>query len=141
LQPAIHTPDIVLDELDVQWSPVEKSGRWNERHYGALQGLCKAETAEKLGDDQVHIWRRSYETPPEPLEESDPRHPKHDPRYADLPANELPATECLKDTVERFLPYWEKEVAPVVKSGKNVIVAAHGNTIRALVKYLDNISD
>jgi 2,3-bisphosphoglycerate-dependent phosphoglycerate mutase len=141
LKRAIHTLNIVLDELDLQWIPVEKSWRWNERHYGALQGLNKAETAEKFGNEQVHIWRRSYDTPPQPLEESDPRHPKHDPRYADLPANELPATECLKDTVERFLPYWEKEVAPVVKSGKKVIVAAHGNTIRALVKYLDNISD
>lgn len=141
LKRAIRTLNIVLDEMDLMWIPVEKSWRWNERHYGALQGLNKAETAEKFGDEQVHIWRRSYDTPPPPLEETDPRHPGKDPRYADLSKEELPETECLKDTVERFLPYWEKEVAPVVKSGKKVIVAAHGNTIRALVKYLDNISD
>ncbi len=141
LKRAIHTLNIILDELDLQWIPVEKSWRWNERHYGALQGLNKAETAEKFGNEQVHIWRRSYDTPPTALEADDPRHPSHDPRYKDIPKDELPATECLKDTVERFLPYWESTVAPVVKSGKKVIVAAHGNTIRALVKYLDNISD
>jgi len=138
---AIRTLNIILDELDLQWIPVNKDWRWNERHYGMLQGLNKAETAAKYGDDQVHIWRRSYDIPPPPLEVEDPRHPSHDPRYKDLSAEELPATECLKDTVERFLPYWESTVAPAVKSGKKVIVAAHGNTIRALVKYLDNISD
>lgn len=141
LKRSIHTLNIVLDELDLQWIPVDKSWRWNERHYGALQGLNKAETAEKFGNEQVHIWRRSYDTPPPALEEDDPRHPGKDPRYADISKEELPTTECLKDTVERFLPYWESTVAPVVKSGKKVIVAAHGNTIRALVKYLDNISD
>jgi len=138
---AIRTLNIILDELDLQWIPVNKDWRWNERHYGMLQGLNKAETAEKYGDDQVHIWRRSYDIPPPPLEADDPRHPSHDPRYKDLSPEELPATECLKDTVDRFLPYWESTVAPAVKSGKKVIVAAHGNTIRALVKYLDNISD
>lgn len=141
LKRAIRTLWIVLDELDQMWIPVEKSWRWNERHYGSLQGLNKAETAEKFGDDQVHVWRRSYDTPPPALEESDERHPGKDPRYQDLSAEELPETECLKDTVERFLPYWHETVAPAVKSGKKVIVAAHGNTIRALVKYLDNISD
>lgn len=141
LKRAIRTLWIVLDELDLMWIPVEKSWRWNERHYGALQGLNKAETAEKFGNEQVHIWRRSYDTPPPALEKEDPRHPASDPRYKDLTAEELPETECLKDTVERFLPYWHKSVAPAVKSGQKVIVAAHGNTIRALVKYLDNISD
>jgi 2,3-bisphosphoglycerate-dependent phosphoglycerate mutase len=141
LKRAIRTLWIVLDELDRMWIPVEKSWRLNERHYGALQGLNKAETAEKFGNDQVHLWRRSYDVPPPALEAGDERSASKDPRYADLSAEELPETECLKDTVARFLPYWEKEIAPAVKSGKNVIVAAHGNTIRALVKYLDNISE
>lgn len=141
LKRAIRTLWIVLDELDLMWIPVEKSWRWNERHYGTLQGLDKAETAEKFGNDQVHIWRRSYDTPPPALEKSDPRHPSHDPRYKNLTQEELPETECLKDTVDRFLPYWHETVAPAVKSGEKVVVVAHGNTIRALVKYLDNISD
>jgi 2,3-bisphosphoglycerate-dependent phosphoglycerate mutase len=120
---------------------VRKSWRLNERHYGALQGLNKAETAEKFGDEQVHIWRRSYDTPPPELTAEDERFPGHDPRYADLSAAELPLTECLKDTVARFLPYWHDEIAPTIKSGKQVIIAAHGNSLRALVKYLDGISD
>ena len=138
---AIRTLNIVLDELDLLWIPVEKSWRLNERHYGALQGLDKAETAAKFGNEQVHIWRRSYDTPPPALEESDERNPRKDPRYAKLDPKDVPLTECLKDTVDRFLPYWHDSIAPAVKSGDKVIVAAHGNTIRALVKYLDNISD
>lgn len=138
---AIRTLNIILDELDLLWIPVEKDWRLNERHYGALQGLNKAETAEKFGNDQVHIWRRSYDVPPPPLEADDPRNAKNDPRYKNLSAEELPLTECLKDTVDRFLPYWHNTIAPAVKSGDKVIVAAHGNTIRALVKFLDNISE
>ena len=141
LKRAIRTLNIVLDELDLQWIPVEKSWRLNERHYGALQGLNKAETAEKYGNDQVHIWRRSYDIPPQPLTADDERNPAKDPRYASLSPDEVPMTECLKDTVERFLPYWHETIAPSIKDGKRVIVAAHGNTIRALVKYLDNISE
>ncbi len=141
LKRAIRTLWIALDELDLMWIPVEKSWRLNERHYGSLQGLNKSETAEKFGNDQVHIWRRSYDVPPTPLDADDERHPGNDPRYKDLPAGDLPATECLKDTVDRFMPYWLETIAPAVSSGKKVIVAAHGNTIRALVKYLDNISE
>lgn len=141
LKRAIRTLWIALDELDLMWIPVEKSWRLNERHYGSLQGLNKAETSEKFGTDQVHVWRRSYDVPPPPLEASDERHPGQDSRYKDLPAADLPATECLKDTVDRFMPYWQETIAPAVKSGKKVIVAAHGNTIRALVMYLDNISE
>mgnify|MGYP000061766964 CR=1 FL=1 len=141
LKRAIRTLNYALNEMDLLWIPVYKSWRLNERHYGALQGLNKAETAAKYGDEQVLIWRRSYATPPPPLTTDDPRYPGHDPRYADLSADELPLTECLKDTVARFLPFWHDTIAPTVRSGKRVIVAAHGNSIRALVKYLDNISD
>lgn len=141
LKRAIRTLWMAMDEMDLLWVPVERSWRLNERHYGALQGLNKAETAEKYGDEQVLIWRRSYDVPPPPLEESDPRYPGHDPRYAGLLKSDLPKAECLKDTVERFLPYWHETIAPIIKSGKRVIIAAHGNSLRALVKYLDNISD
>lgn len=141
LKRAINTLHLALNEMDLVWIPVEKDWRLNERHYGALQGLNKAETAEKHGDDQVKIWRRSYDTPPPELETSDERFPGNDPRYADLSDSELPRTECLKDTVERFLPYWHETIAPSIKSGKRVIIAAHGNSLRALVKYLDNVSD
>jgi 2,3-bisphosphoglycerate-dependent phosphoglycerate mutase len=141
LKRAIRTLNYALNEMDLLWIPVYKSWRLNERHYGALQGLNKAETAAKYGDEQVLIWRRSYATPPPPLTLDDPRYPGHDPRYADLSTDELPLTECLKDTVARFLPFWHETIAPTVESGKRVIVAAHGNSIRALVKYLDNISD
>lgn len=141
LRRAISTLHICLDVMDLLWIPERKSWRLNERHYGALQGLNKAETAEKYGDEQVHIWRRSYDTPPPKLTPEDDRYPGHDPRYADLTQSELPLTECLKDTVARFLPYWHEEIAPVISSGKKVIIAAHGNSLRALVKYLDDISD
>lgn len=141
LKRAIYTLWIVLSKMDLMWIPVNNSWRLNERHYGALQGLNKAEMAAKFGEDQVLVWRRSYDIPPPVLEKSDPRNPRNDPRYKDLSDRELPLTECLKDTVERFLPYWLETVAPVVKSGKRVIIAAHGNSLRALVKYLDNISD
>jgi 2,3-bisphosphoglycerate-dependent phosphoglycerate mutase len=141
LKRAIHTLNIVLDELDLQWIPVIKSWRLNERHYGGLQGLNKAETAKKFGEEQVHIWRRSYDIQPPALTPDDERFPGRDPRYASLTKNELPLTECLKDTVARFLPFWYSDIAPAVKSGKRVIIAAHGNSIRALVKYLDNVSD
>jgi len=141
LKRAIRTLWIVLDELDLMWIPVERSWRLNERHYGALQGLNKAETAEKYGEDQVKIWRRSYDIQPPALEKTDERFPGKDPRYKELKENELPQTECLKDTVNRFLPYWKERIAPTVKAGKKVIIAAHGNSLRALVKYLDNISD
>ncbi len=141
LKRAIRTLWIVLDQLDRMWIPVHHSWRLNERHYGALQGLNKAETAAQFGDEQVKIWRRSYDTPPPPLDPQDERFPGRDPRYASLTAEELPLTECLKDTVARMLPHWHNEIAPAVKSGKKVIVAAHGNSLRALVKYLDNIAD
>lgn len=141
LRRAIDTLHICLDVMDLLWIPEEKSWRLNERHYGALQGLNKAETAEKFGDEQVHIWRRSYDTPPPELTEDDERFPGRDPRYADLSSEELPLTECLKDTVDRFLPHWHDRIAPTITSGKKVIIAAHGNSLRALVKYLDNISD
>ena len=139
LKRALNTLWSVLQELDSVWIPIEKDWRLNERHYGALQGLNKAETAAKYGDEQVLVWRRSYDIPPPPLEKSDNRWPGHDPRYAGI--ENLPLTECLKDTVERFLPLWHDKIAPVVKSGKRVIIAAHGNSLRALVKYLDNVSD
>ena len=139
LKRALNTLWSVLQELDRVWIPIEKDWRLNERHYGALQGLNKAETAAKYGDEQVLVWRRSYDIPPPPLEKSDERWPGHDPRYAGI--DNLPLTECLKDTVERFLPLWHDKIAPVVKSGKRVIIAAHGNSLRALVKYLDNVSD
>ena len=141
LKRAIRTLWIALDELDRLWIPQELSWRLNERHYGALQGLNKAETAQKYGDDQVLVWRRSYDTPPPALDSSDERNPSGDLRYRAVPASELPLTECLKDTVARFLPYWNETIAPQVRAGKRVIVAAHGNTIRALVKYLDNVSE
>ena len=138
---AIRTHFIALDQMDLLWIPVERSWRLNERHYGALQGLDKAETAAKFGDAQVKIWRRSYDTPPPALEPGDPRSPAGDPRYRDLSPSELPLTECLKDTVARFLPYWHGTIGPAIKAGRQVLVAAHGNSIRALVKYLDDVSD
>ncbi len=141
LKRAIRTLWMTLDELDLMWIPVHHSWRLNERHYGALQGLNKAQTAAKYGDEQVLVWRRSYDTPPPALEESDPRYPGADPRYAGLTKDELPKTECLKDTVARVLPYWNETIAPAIKSGKKVVIAAHGNSLRALVKYLDGISD
>jgi 2,3-bisphosphoglycerate-dependent phosphoglycerate mutase len=141
LRRALTTLWLALDEMDALWIPVEKSWRLNERHYGDLQGLNKAETAAKFGDEQVLVWRRSYDIPPPPLDKSDERWPGHDPRYKDLPEADLPVTECLKDTVARFLPYWHETIAPVVRSGKKVIIAAHGNSLRALVKYLDHVSD
>jgi 2,3-bisphosphoglycerate-dependent phosphoglycerate mutase len=141
LKRAIKTLGFALDEMDQLWIPVTKHWRLNERHYGALQGLDKAETAAKHGEAQVKIWRRSYDIPPPPLTPDDERHPGRDPRYAGLSARELPLSESLKDTVERFLPYWHDTIAPAVKSGKRVIIAAHGNSLRALVKYLDNVSD
>jgi 2,3-bisphosphoglycerate-dependent phosphoglycerate mutase len=141
LKRAIRTSWIALDALDELWIPVVKSWRLNERHYGALQGLNKAETAAKHGDAQTKIWRRSYDVPPPALTIDDPRHPSHDPRYADLTAAEQPATESLKDTVARFVPYWTETIAPEILRGKRVLIAAHGNSLRALVKYLDGISD
>ncbi|MFC1501118.1 2,3-diphosphoglycerate-dependent phosphoglycerate mutase [Elusimicrobiota bacterium] len=141
LKRAIRTLWLTLDEMDLMWIPVYRSWRLNERHYGVLQGLNKAETAKKYGDDQVKIWRRSYDIPPSPLTENDERYPGNDPIYKDLDKKDLPLTECLKDTVARFLPYWHEEIAPVVKSGKKVLIAAHGNSLRALVKYLDNVSE
>jgi len=141
LKRAIRTLWTVLDRMDLMWIPVTRSWRLNERHYGALQGLNKAETAQRHGDEQVLIWRRSYDTPPPALEPSDERWPGKDRRYADLTAEQLPATECLKDTVARFLPYWHETIAPQIMDGKRVIITAHGNSLRALVKYLDNISD
>jgi len=141
LKRAIRTLWIALDELDMMWIPVYRSWRLNERHYGGLQGLNKAETAAKYGDDQVKIWRRSYDTPPPPLTYEDPRHPSHDRRYADLKRAEVPLTESLKDTVARFLPYWHEVIAPDIKAGKRVLIVAHGNSLRALVKYLENIPD
>ena len=141
LKRAIRTLWIVLDEMDLMWIPVHRSWRLNERHYGALQGLNKAETAAKYGDEQVHIWRRSYDIRPQPLKEDDPRHPRHDPKYQELAETDLPASECLKDTVERFMPYWHDAITPAIRSGNRVVIAAHGNSLRALVKYLDQISD
>jgi 2,3-bisphosphoglycerate-dependent phosphoglycerate mutase len=141
LKRAIRTLWLALDEMDLLWLPVERSWRLNERHYGALQGLNKAETAAKFGEDQVKIWRRSYDIPPPPLDSSDDRFPGRDRRYKDVAPADLPLTECLKDTVARFLPYWHERIGPAIKSGKQVIVAAHGNSLRALVKYLDDISD
>lgn len=141
LKRAIKTLDLCLDEMDQLWIPVIKSWKLNERHYGALQGLNKAETAAQYGDAQVHTWRRSYDIPPPALTPDDTRFPGHDPRYAGIPTASLPLFESLKDTVNRFVPYWETELAPVVRSGKKVIIAAHGNSLRALVKHLDHIAD
>jgi len=141
LKRAIRTLWLALDKMDRMWIPVERSWNLNERSYGALQGLNKAETAAKHGDEQVLIWRRSYDTPPPALEADDERNPRHDVRYADLSPDEVPLTECLKDTVARVLPYWEETIVPRIRTGKQVIIAAHGNSLRALVKHLDNISD
>jgi 2,3-bisphosphoglycerate-dependent phosphoglycerate mutase len=141
LKRAIKTLWTVLEEMDRMWLPIVHSWRLNERHYGALQGLDKSETAAKFGEAQVKIWRRAYDTPPPALEKTDPRYESADPRYAGLAPGEFPTTECLKDTVERFLPYWHETIAPMVKSGKRVLIAAHGNSLRALIKYLDSISD
>ena len=141
LKRAIKTLWLALEEMDLMYLPVINNWRLNERHYGALQGLNKAEMAEKHGMEKVQIWRRSYDVPPPALKRNDPMFPGKDPRYADLKPEELPLTECLKDTVARFLPYWHKTIAPVVKVGKRVLIAAHGNSLRALVKYLDNIPD
>jgi 2,3-bisphosphoglycerate-dependent phosphoglycerate mutase len=141
LQRAIKTLWSVLEETERMWIPVHHSWRLNERHYGALQGLDKAETAAKFGDEQVLIWRRAYAVAPPPLPDNDPRIESADPRYADLKAGEYPRTECLKDTVARFLPYWHDTIAPQIKAGKRVVIAAHGNSLRALIKYLDDVSE
>jgi 2,3-bisphosphoglycerate-dependent phosphoglycerate mutase len=141
LRRAIKTLWLALEEMDLMWLPIHNSWRLNERHYGALQGLNKAETAEKHGMEQVKIWRRSYDIRPPALTKDDERYPGKDPRYAHLKPDEVPQTEALKDTVARFLPYWHETIAPAVREGRRVIIAAHGNSLRALVKYLDNISD
>ncbi|OHC71400.1 MAG: phosphoglyceromutase [Rhodocyclales bacterium GWA2_65_20] len=141
LKRAVKTLWTVLEEMDRMWIPIHHSWRLNERHYGALQGLDKSETAAKYGEAQVKVWRRAYDTPPPPLPDGDPRIEAGDPRYADMAAGEFPRTECLKDTVARFLPHWTGTIAPMVKSGKSVIIAAHGNSLRALIKYLDDVSD
>ena len=141
LKRAIRTLWYVMEEMDLMWIPVIRSWKLNERHYGALQGLNKAETAAEHGEDQVLIWRRSYDTPPPALDKNDDRYPGQDRRYAGLSDAELPATECLKDTVDRVIPYWESEIVPAIKSGKSILIAAHGNSLRALVKHLDQISD
>ena len=141
LKRAIHTLWYALDEMDRTWLPVVKSWRLNERHYGALQGLSKTDMAKQYGDEQVLVWRRSYDTPPPALEPQDPRSERNDRRYANLDASQVPLTECLQDTVARVLPFWNDAMAPAIRSGKRVVVAAHGNSIRALVKYLDGISD
>jgi 2,3-bisphosphoglycerate-dependent phosphoglycerate mutase len=141
LKRAIRTLWLVQEELDLMWIPVHKHWRLNERHYGSLQGLNKAETTREYGEEQVHIWRRSYDIPPPPLKKSDKRHPRHDPRYADLKPKELPATESLKDTVARFVPYWRRKILPAMERGERVIIVAHGNSLRALVKHLDDMGD
>jgi len=141
LKRAIRTCWMALDELDLLWIPMVRHWRLNERHYGALQGLNKAETAAKHGEAQIKIWRRSYDTPPPALSADDPRHPSRDPRYAGLTPDELPATESLKDTVGRFIPYWTETIAPEIERGRRVLIAAHGNSLRALVKFLDGLSD
>jgi 2,3-bisphosphoglycerate-dependent phosphoglycerate mutase len=141
LKRAIHTLSYCLDALDRTWLPVVKSWQLNERHYGGLQGLNKSEMAKQFGDEQVLLWRRSYDTPPPPLADDDTRSERHDPRYAQLRADQIPLTECLKDTVARVVPFWTESIAPAISSGKRVLLSAHGNSIRALVKYLDNISD
>jgi 2,3-bisphosphoglycerate-dependent phosphoglycerate mutase len=141
LRRAIQSLWVVLQEMNLEWIPVTNAWQLNERHYGALQGLNKAETAEKYGEAQVKIWRRSYDVPPSPLELTDERHPKFDPRYASLTPEQLPATESLKITLERVLPYWHSTLASTIKSGRRVLIAAHGNSIRALVKYLDDVSE
>ena len=141
LKRAIRTQWLVLDKLDLLWLPVERTWRLNERHYGALQGLNKAQTVEKHGEAQVLVWRRSYDIPPPPLTLDDPRHPRFDKRYAHVAASDLPATESLKDTLARVLPYWEQRIAPELRAGRNVMIVAHGNSLRALVKMLDGMSD
>lgn len=141
LKRAIWTTWHALDEMDRHWLPVVKHWRLNERHYGALQGLNKAQTAQKFGEEQVLVWRRSYDTPPPALEEDDPRLDRKNPRYAEVPDAEFPRTECLKDTVARVIPFWDAEIAPQIKAGKNVLIVAHGNSLRALIKYLDNVSE
>ncbi len=141
LKRAIWTLWHALDELDRTWLPIVNAWQLNERHYGGLQGLNKAETARKYGDEQVLVWRRSYDTPPPPLDANDPRSERADPRYAGLAAGQVPLTECLKDTVARVLPYWNEQLAPAIRSGKRIVIAAHGNSLRALIKYLDGISD
>ena len=141
LKRAIRTLWITLDEMDLMWIPVRRSWQLNERHYGALQGLNKAETAEKYGDEQVHLWRRSFATPPPELESDDERNPARDPRYANLDPEQLPLTECLKDTVDRFLPYWHESIVPEIRAGRRILIAAHGNSLRALVMYLDGLSE
>jgi len=141
LKRAIRTLWIALDAMDAMYTPIHNNWRMNERHYGALQGLNKAETAAQDGDEQVLVWRRAYAIAPNPLELDDPRHPRFDSRYAKVPADQLPATECLKDTVERVLPIWNESIAPAIRAGRNVLIAAHGNSLRALIKHLDGISD
>lgn len=141
LKRAIRTLWHVLDAMDLMWIPVERNWRLNERHYGALQGLNKSETAAQHGEEQVHIWRRSYDIAPPELDASDERYPGNDPRYANLTKEELPLTECLKDTVERFVPYWTETIVPQIREGKRVLIAAHGNSLRALVKHLDNVPE
>ncbi|RMD68399.1 MAG: 2,3-diphosphoglycerate-dependent phosphoglycerate mutase [Gammaproteobacteria bacterium] len=141
LKRAIRTLWIVMDDMDRMWLPVHRSWRLNERHYGALQGLNKKETAKKFGQEQVQLWRRSYDVPPPPLDPDDPRHPRFDRRYAHIPPEELPCTESLKDTLMRVMPYWHEAIVPALKAGQRVLISAHGNSLRALVKYLDNISD
>lgn len=141
LKRAIRTLWLALDEMDRMWIPIKNSWRLNERHYGALQGLNKAETAAKFGDEQVLVWRRSYDVPPNPLAADDDRASYNDPRYADLKREEIPLTECLKDTVARVIPYWNEEIAPSIRAGKSILISAHGNSLRALIKYLDKMSD
>jgi len=141
LKRGIRTLWIVLDHMDLMWIPVYRSWRLNERHYGALQGFYKAKMAAEVGEEQVLMWRRSYDTPPPALKTTDPRYPGNDPRYKELDPKDIPQTECLKDTVERFLPYWHDVIAPTIKSGKRVLISAHGNSLRALVKYLDNVPE
>ena len=141
LKRAVKTLNTTLEELDLLWVPTEKHWRLNERHYGALQGLDKAQTAAQFGDAQVLIWRRAYAIAPDPLGQDDPRHPRFDPRYAGVAPADLPATECLRDTVTRVLPFWNERIAPAVRSGQRVLIAAHGNSLRALVKYLDGVSE
>jgi 2,3-bisphosphoglycerate-dependent phosphoglycerate mutase len=141
LKRAIRTLWIVMDEMDLMWVPVQRSWRLNERHYGALQGLNKQETAEKYGAEQVLAWRRSYDVPPPELESNDPRHPKYDPRYQELDPRLLPTSESLKTTLQRTIPFWQDVIVPKIRNGNSVLIAAHGNSLRALVKYLDGISD
>ena len=141
LKRAIKTLWIVLEEMDLMWIPVVRSWRLNERHYGALQGLNKAEAAKELGEEQVKLWRRSFDIPPPALKLDDPRHPRYDPKYAEFHPEDLPATECLKDTIERFLPYAQENIGPTIRAGKRVLLVAHGNTLRGLIKYAERISD